>query len=262
MPPDTREVRKNKTALGSPRRSLPDGSFFIGDIDIDPSSPSSPSAAFPDWTFLINGAKSLSRVLGTQGRSTVLAPFLAYGAHRWQSTRDVLASSSTSSSSSSPSPASAGNATETRDDTESAVAPLRRRIAAALPVPTTADTTAAVAATALRTTYDHALDELELALVARQDAATPRGDVLDAMLWLWEVSDSLVPLLKADPAPAQEAVAIFAHFCVLLKHHESHWWLQGWADHLVARAHDLLDAEHRAWIEWPMREIGWAPPSL
>ncbi|KAK3345949.1 hypothetical protein B0T25DRAFT_592322 [Lasiosphaeria hispida] len=113
----------------------------------------------------------------------------------------------------------------------------------------------------LLATYGHAVDELELALVARGEG--PR-DVLDAMLWLWEVSDSLVPLLRSDPArglaPAQEAVAIFAHFCILLKHHESHWWLQGWGDHLISRAYDILDAEHRSWIEWPMREIGWMPP--
>ncbi|AEO67492.1 uncharacterized protein THITE_2078336 [Thermothielavioides terrestris NRRL 8126] len=101
-------------------------------------------------------------------------------------------------------------------------------------------------------TYTHAVDELELALVAQRDPAAPR-DVLDAMVWLWEVSDSLVPLLRV---PTQEAVAIFAHFCVLLKHHESHWWLQGWADHIMARAHEILDAEHREWIEWPIREIG------
>ncbi len=137
----------------------------------------------------------------------------------------------------------------------------------------------------LLATYTHAVDELALALVSRQDKEMPR-DVMDAMLWLWVVSDSLVPLLKSgsngggqgssgDPGrngdamegvveegrtePAQEAVAIFAHFCILLKHHESHWWLQGWADHLIARAYEILDEEHRIWIEWPMREVGWSP---
>jgi hypothetical protein len=149
-------------------------------------------------------------------------------------------------------------------------------------------------------------------------------DVLDAMLWLWEVSDSLVPLLKPGPVrmdtypntsptsssstssssssytptrktktgteirtetktetktsssdsnipetetettttilgPTQEAVVIFAHFSILLKHHESHWWLQGWAEHLISRAYEILDDEHRSWIEWPMREVGWMP---
>ncbi|KAJ4384365.1 hypothetical protein N0V85_008377 [Neurospora sp. IMI 360204] len=78
---------------------------------------------------------------------------------------------------------------------------------------------------------------------------TQGGDVLDAMLWLWAVSDSLVPLLKI---PTQEAVAIFAHFGILLKHHERQWWLQGWGDHLILRAKDILDEEHRGWISWPL----------
>ncbi|EGO54860.1 hypothetical protein NEUTE1DRAFT_132226 [Neurospora tetrasperma FGSC 2508] len=78
------------------------------------------------------------------------------------------------------------------------------------------------------------------------------GDVLDAMLWLWAVSDSLVPLLKI---PTQEAVAIFAHFGILLKHHERQWWLQGWGDHLIMRAKDILDEEHAGWIRWPLEVL-------
>jgi hypothetical protein len=174
-------------------------------------------------------------VLGERRFDTVAAPFLIYGGQRWRAHRAKLnemeqlhASSSSSSSDSSASSALL-------------LAPLRARISASVSDPD------------LLKTYSHALDELELALVVRQDPSAPR-DVLDAMVWLWEVSDSLVPLLKV---PAQEAVAIFAYFCVLLKHHESHWWLQGWADHLMVRAHEILDEEHRGWIEWPMREMGF-----
>ncbi|KAK0648556.1 hypothetical protein B0T16DRAFT_326522 [Cercophora newfieldiana] len=213
-------------ALASPRHSLADGSFFIGGA----SSPS-----LPDWTFLLNGAKSFSHILGSQGHDTVLAPFLAYGHVRYHAARDT------------PRPSTS----------LSGVAALRERILAASPAPSQ-DVLA---------TYAHALDELELALVARQSEEMPR-DVLDAMLWLWEVSDSLVPLLKSGTGeggspsgkPAQEAVAIFAHFSILLRHHESHWWLQGWAEHLISQAWEILDEEHRSWIEWPMREIGWTPP--
>lgn len=61
-------------------------------------------------------------------------------------------------------------------------------------------------------TYIHAINELELSLVIIMREQGEDKDVLDAMLWLWEVSDSLVPLLKI---PTQEAVAIFAHFCIL-----------------------------------------------
>lgn len=163
-------------------------------------------------------------VLGERGLETVAAPFLLYGRQRWLAHREKLREVS---------PSAASRALP--------LAPLRAHITAAV---TDAD---------LLATYAHALDELELALVVRHDPTAPR-DVLDAMVWLWTVSDSLVPLLRV---PTQEAVAIFAHFCVLLKHHESHWWLQGWGDHLMLRAHEILDEEHRRWIEWPMREVGW-----
>jgi hypothetical protein len=103
----------------------------------------------------------------------------------------------------------------------------------------------------LRGRYEYALDELEMALVVRQDPDGHR-DVLDAMVWLWMVSEALVPLLRV---PTQEAVAIFAHYSVLLKYHESRWWLQGWAEHVMVRAQEILDDEHRPWIEWPVREL-------
>jgi hypothetical protein len=211
-------------ALASPRHSLDDGSFFI------------PSPNLPDWTFLIHGAKSFSRIVGSQGSSTTLAPFLAYGHTRYHAARGT------------PRPSTS----------LSGVAALKERILASSPAP----------AQEVLDVYAHALDELELALVARESEGMPR-DVLDAMLWLWEVSDSLVPLLKSGTSeggeatgPAQEAVAIFAHFSILLRHHDSHWWLQGWAEHLISRAWEILDEGHRSWIEWPMSEIGWVPPGV
>ena len=103
--------------------------------------------------------------------------------------------------------------------------------------------------------YTHALDELELSFAYTTSFPL---DPQDATLWLWEVSDSLVPLLKHQP-PAQEAVAIFAHFAILLKLYQDKgqvWWVQGWAKHIVRQAHDVLDEVHKPWIVWPMREVG------
>ncbi|KAK4149336.1 hypothetical protein C8A00DRAFT_38069 [Chaetomidium leptoderma] len=205
-------------ALASPRRSNPDGTFFIGE------------SGFPDWAFLLSGSRSImDGVLGERGLETVAAPFLLYGRRRWHAQRAIMEARAQVEAASEPRAAPL-------------LAPLRARIAAA------------VSDRDLLGRYKHAVDELELALVVRQDPETPHRDVLDAMVWLWAVSDSLVPLLKV---PTQEAVAIFAHFCVLLKHHESHWWLQGWGEHIMVRAHEILDDEHRSWIEWPIREIGW-----
>ena len=94
--------------------------------------------------------------------------------------------------------------------------------------------------------------QTEAQTAASASTASGGGDVLDAMLWLWAVSDSLVPLLKI---PTQEAVAVFAHFGILLKHHERQWWLQGWGDHLILRAKDILDEKHRGWISWPLEVL-------
>ncbi|KAK3290893.1 uncharacterized protein B0H64DRAFT_446710 [Chaetomium fimeti] len=223
-------------ALASPRRSNPDGTFFIGE------------SGFPDWAFLLSGGKSIMDVLGEAGLETVASPFLVYGRRRWHAQRALLeatTAAATAATTKDPhqqqqqqhSPA-ASSPPEPRGPI---LAPLRARIQTTVSDP------------ALLKTYAHALDELELALVVRQDPAAPR-DVLDAMVWLWVMSDEFVPLLRL---PTQEAVAIFAHFCVLLKHHESHWWLQGWGDHIMMRAREILDEEHRGWIDWPMREMGW-----
>ncbi|SPO04364.1 related to C6 transcription factor [Cephalotrichum gorgonifer] len=84
-----------------------------------------------------------------------------------------------------------------------------------------------------------------------------RAHISDVFRWVWQVGDDFLPLLQI---PTQEAVAIFAHFCVYLKVLEGQWWLMGWADHLISRAWDMLDEEHRLWIRWPVDEIGWVPP--
>ncbi|KAK3689699.1 hypothetical protein B0T22DRAFT_177160 [Podospora appendiculata] len=260
-------------ALASPRLSLPDGSFTINHTK---ESDTDPGAGFPDWTFLLNGAKSISRVLGSRGQETNLEPFLTYGAKRWHATRgpeDPSSSSSSSSSNHLPSnpDAEAKAETEATCQTEGKsratddlllLATLRAHIDAAMsPSPHSTqlggDPLPPEERAALHKTYAHALDELEIALIARQDPHAPR-DVLDAMLWLWEVADSLVPLLKT-PRRTPEAVVIFAHFCILLKHHESVWWLQGWGEHLIASAWEVLDETRRGWIGWPVRVVGWVP---
>lgn len=185
-------------------------------------------------------------VLGEAGLETVAKPFLIYGRRRWHAQRALLEATTAATTPTTtephqhhPSPADPSSPSPTLPS--SILAPLRTRIQTTVTDPS------------LLKTYTHALDELEGALVVRHDPAAPR-DVLDAMVWLWVMSDEFVPLLRV---PTQEAVAIFAHFCVLLKYYESHWWLQGWGEHIMMRAREILDEEHRGWIEWPLREMGW-----
>jgi hypothetical protein len=112
----------------------------------------------------------------------------------------------------------------------------------------------------LQDIYLTSVGELKKSFTQAQ-ACTANGDpyeINDAFTWVYLIAEDLLPLLRL---PTQESIAIFVFFCVLLKKLDSHWWMQGWPRHLVARAYDLLDEERRLWIRWPMEEIGWIPPS-
>lgn len=80
------------------------------------------------------------------------------------------------------------------------------------------------------------------------------GDVV--FIWLYKVNNGFLELATAH---CQEAIAIFAYFCVLLKLMDTRWWMQGSGVHLLGQVWDLLDEEHRLWIRWPIEEIGWIP---
>jgi len=79
-------------------------------------------------------------------------------------------------------------------------------------------------------------------------------------IWIFRISDDYLKLLKkAD----NDALCVFAFFCVLLRELERYWWMEGWAVHLMRRIYLMLDDVYRLWIRWPMEEIGWIPePAL
>jgi hypothetical protein len=109
----------------------------------------------------------------------------------------------------------------------------------------------------LRQIYMTALKELKKSFGQAQ-ACAAQYDLTDAFTWIFLVAEDLLPLLRT---PTQEAVAIFAFFCVLLTKLDGHWWMQGWGRHLIAHAYGLLDEEGRLLIRWAVEEIGWVPPS-
>ncbi|SPO07403.1 uncharacterized protein DNG_10097 [Cephalotrichum gorgonifer] len=110
----------------------------------------------------------------------------------------------------------------------------------------------------LKTAYANSIKEL-MSTFGQLQQNTPAFELVDAFIWLAMVADDLLPLLQVQTL---ESVAIFAFFCVLLKKLDSHWWVQGWGQQLIARAYSLLDDESRLWIRWPIEEIGWVPPSV
>ncbi|KAK3305593.1 uncharacterized protein B0T15DRAFT_567482 [Chaetomium strumarium] len=81
----------------------------------------------------------------------------------------------------------------------------------------------------------------------------------DILVWQWTQGKRFLPLLDVA-APPQEAVVIFAYCLLALRKLESQWYVEGWADHLMAKTWALLDDEHRHWVVWATEEMGWSPP--
>lgn len=106
--------------------------------------------------------------------------------------------------------------------------------------------------------YSYAIQELRCQLSYVLSSRSPDIDLADAFVWHAVVADSFMPLLQQGK---QEAVAIFAHSLVIFGAVPSSRWMTGWDTFLLARAWDVLDPEHRLWIQWPIEEIGWMPPN-
>lgn len=103
----------------------------------------------------------------------------------------------------------------------------------------------------------NAIEELRKSLALAMKGNTlscEPGDVV--FIWLYKVNNGFLELVSAH---CQEAIVIFAYFCVLLKLMDTRWWMQGSGVHLLGQIWDLLDEEHRLWIRWPIEEIGWIP---
>lgn len=176
-------------------------------------------SGYPEWMFLLQGTRAFIRVLGARVDGPV-APLFNHGADRWLARE--------------PNVEPVSRVYEHLDSMRSMIV-LRQ------------------ADVGLRETYIKAIDELAKSFSVF-DTGSGTCDLTDAFVWVFEVADDLLPLLKE---PTQEAVAITAFFAVLLNRLERHWWLQGWADHLIAKSYNLLDEEHRLWIQWPIQEIGY-----
>lgn len=77
-------------------------------------------------------------------------------------------------------------------------------------------------------------------------------------IWLWRCSIEYTTLLQQrNPA----ALAIFAHAFVAFNDLSSNWMIKGWIPHLLSGIHQRLPLEYHPWIQWPIQQIGWIPPS-
>ncbi|KAJ9152144.1 C6 zinc finger domain-containing protein [Pleurostoma richardsiae] len=179
---------------------------------------------FPDWMFLVTGTRSLVHLIGEANLvQGPLGPLNIYGQERWDLAHKNV---------------------EPRCDY---LAELQELICKSYKGDS--DTLHK---------YMGIVDSLRRSYVVFYETPVSDLEMTDAFVWVFDVAEHYLPLLKV---PTQESVAIFAYFCVLLKRVDNHWWLQGWADHLMSRTYRLLDDEHKLWIQWPIEEMGWTPGS-
>ncbi|CAL3966554.1 unnamed protein product [Diplocarpon coronariae] len=105
--------------------------------------------------------------------------------------------------------------------------------------------------------FSHVIDELEKPYIVMAQSQSNKWEPNHVFAWLFGMRDGFSKLMKE---PRQEALVIFAFGCVLFKRLDSFWWLEGWAERLISQVYESLDTEHRAWIQWPLEQIGWSPP--
>ncbi|RAK94961.1 Zn(II)2Cys6 transcription factor [Aspergillus ibericus CBS 121593] len=84
-----------------------------------------------------------------------------------------------------------------------------------------------------------------------------RLETADVFSWLLRVPHEFLLLLK-DYQPL--AMVIFGYFCVLLHQLEWMWCMKGWSTHLLSQIYNKLSPAYRAWIRWPIEQIGFLPP--
>lgn len=175
----------------------------------------------PEWVFLFNGVHHIFNALQARPYSGILSPIIKHGTSRWDlSHRPENASPAVLAELS-------ANIEETvRDERELAI-------------------------------YRHAIHELKFQLNMVLNSHPHDLDIMDAFVWHFAMAEDYMPLLQQG---RQEAVAIFAHSLVIFNAVSSSTWLHGWDTILLARSYDVLDYQHRLWIQWPIEEIGWVPP--
>ena len=82
-----------------------------------------------------------------------------------------------------------------------------------------------------------------------------------SIAFLWPV---MIPQDFVDRLHREEPVAliILAHYCVILHHLDSYWWMNGWAMYIVQKIDRELDDDMRYWLQWPIRVVAVSEKTL
>ena len=96
--------------------------------------------------------------------------------------------------------------------------------------------------------YKSAIASLRNSFVRMNNRPPYECEISIAFLWPVMIPQEFVAKLNAREP---EALIILAHYCVILHHLDSYWWMNGWAMHIINNIHHELDNDWRYWIEWP-----------
>ena len=100
--------------------------------------------------------------------------------------------------------------------------------------------------------YKGALRSLRECFVRMNNRTIDECEVSIAFLW-----PVLVPQEFVDNMHAGEPIAliILAHYCVILHHLDSYWWMNGWATYIVRKIDRELDDNMRPWLQWATKIV-------
>ncbi|KFY35815.1 hypothetical protein V494_05574 [Pseudogymnoascus sp. VKM F-4513 (FW-928)] len=104
--------------------------------------------------------------------------------------------------------------------------------------------------------YRDAATELGVAFSCTQDPGASYTAWDAIRIWPMRISDAYLNLLSQQH-PA--ALILVAHYCILLKRLDSHWYFEGRAKKLLFTATSCLDRRWHHTVEWPLAEIGDTP---
>lgn len=175
----------------------------------------------PEWIFLFNGVHQIFQALYTSSYTGIISPMIEHGRQCWEA------------------------AHQPEHQNANILFDLEANIKAT------------VTSVEEFEIYAYAMRELRCQLSLILSSRSNDLDVADAFVWHNAMAESFMPLLQQG---RQEAVAIFAHSLVIFSALNGSRWLNGWDTFLMARVWDVLDPEHRLWIQWPIEQIGWIPP--
>lgn len=201
--------------------------FSVLTVYFSLGSPQTPNIPFeagqnmlPEWVFLFNGVHHIFNLLHAISEGGILSPIIKHGGKRWE-----ISHRPENESASILSVLSANIEEFVHDEKDLAI-------------------------------YRHAIHELKFQLNMVLSNSHDL-DILDAFVWHFAMAEDFMPLLQQGK---QEAVAIFAHSLIIFNAVSRSIWLYNWDTVLLARSYDVLDYQHRLWIQWPIEEIGWVPP--